>query len=180
MPVPAETTSMAAPSTQSLLCGLLRRYMGLAIDQCVVYNQKWLVPPDDRLYLTVSSLGPQRAYGATVETFDGPGGGVLLEEIAIPTQEMIGIDLYSRSQEAVDRKEELLMTLASTFAQQLCEQYAMKMARIPMTFADLSGLEGTSRLNRFHLAFAVLRTRSKVTVIEYYDAFSTPALVIEP
>lgn len=180
MPVPADTVSPTAPATQSLICGLLRAYMELTTNQVVVYNQKWKIPPDDRIYITVAAIGPQRPYGATAETRLSADAKQLLEDVAIPTREMIGVDIYSRSQDAVNRKEEILMALASTAMQQLCEQYAMKAARIPLTFVDLSAIEGVARLNRFHLAFAVLRTRMKTSVIESYDTFPKPNLVIEP
>lgn len=182
MPVPPDTTSTTAPATQSLIAGLLRAYMELTTEQVVVYNQKWKIPNDDRLYITVSSIGPNKSYGATVAQADGPDkqNPALIETVAVATREMIAIDIYSRGQGAVDRKEEILMALASSPMQQLCEEYAIKVARIPLTFADLSGIEGVARLNRFHLAFAVLRTRTKSTAIVYYDQFAKPGLVIEP
>lgn len=180
MSVAPDTTSSAAPATQSLIAGLLRGYMELKTEQVVVYNQKWKIPPDDRIYITIASIGPQKPYGATVEQRLSVDGSQLLEDVAIPTREMIGVDIYSRSQDALNRKEEILQALASTQAQQLSEQWALKLARIPMTFVDLSGVEGVAILNRFHLAFAVLRTRTKTSVIEYYNEFQKPALVIEP
>lgn len=180
MPVPAETTSPAAASTQSLLCGFLRAYLGLATEQVVVYNQKWKIPPDKRLYVTVSSIGPQKSYGATSSTEASVDGKALIESVAIASREMISVDLYSRSQEAINRKEEILQALASIPMQQLCEQYAIKVARIPLTFVDTSGLEATANLNRFSITFAVLRTRVLSKPVEYYDTFSKPSLVIEP
>lgn len=180
MPIPADTTSAAAPATQSLIAGLLRGFMGLAKDQVVVYNQKWKIPPDKRLYIAVSSLGPVKQYGATVETRNSPDNTALLEDVAVASREMLGIDIYSSSQEAVQRKEEVMMAFASTAAQQLCEKWALKLARIPLTFVDASEGEGAARLNRYHLAFAVLRTRTKTSTIEFYNTFPKPELVIEP
>lgn len=180
MPAPADTTTTSAASTQALIAGLLRAYMGLEHDQVVVYNQKWKIPPDERLYVTVSSIGPNRQYGATVGTRLDLENKELVEDVAVASREMIGVDVYSVTQEAVDRKEEVTMALASTACQQLCEQYSIKVARIPLTFVDASSLEGTARLNRFHLSFAVLRTRTKSTPIESFDEFQQPKLAIEP
>ena len=180
MPPATDTTIPSAASTQSILCGLFRAYMDLATEQVVVYNQKWLIPSDDRLYICVSAVGPQKTYGATVETELTEDRTGLEETVAVNTQEAIGVDVYSSSQDAVDRKEELLMALSSTAAQQLAEKYALRIAQVPLTFADLSGLEGTARLNRFHLSFIVLRTRSKTKVIESFDKFQKPALTLNP
>lgn len=180
MSVPTDTTTAAAASTQSLICGLLRAYMALETEQVVVYNQKWKIPADTRLYISVSSLGPQKQYGATVEYRDNDDQSALVEDVATASREMIGVDIYSRGQDALNRKEEVMMALASTAAQQLCERYAIKIARIPLTFVDASGLESTARLNRFHLSFAVLRTRTRSSVVQFYDTFPKPKLVIEP
>lgn len=175
-----DTTSPAAPATQSLIAGLLRDYMDLKTEQVVVYNQKWKVPPDDGLYLTVSSLGPQKTYGTSANTRLSDDGQDLLEDVSIAGQEMIALDLYSRSQEAVNRKEEPVLCLNSIAAQQLCEKWSLKLARIPLTMVDASALEGAGQLNRFHLAFAVLRTRTKTTIVESFDKFTQPTLALNP
>lgn len=180
MPVAADTTSSAAPATQSLIAGLLRSFMNLSTMQVVVYNQKWKIPADDRLFITVSSVGPVKQYGATVDLHDNADGSALQEDVAIASREMLAVDIYSKSQEAANRKEEIMMALASTAAQQLCEQWALKIARIPMTFVDLSSVEGTARLNRYQVTFAVLRTRTKTSLVQFYNQFPKPKLVIEP
>lgn len=182
-PPTAETTvGPEAPATQSILCGFFRAYMGLKTEQAVVYNQKWKIPNDDRLYLVVASVGPQRAYSAS-STTRVVGEGVneaLVEDVAVGSREILSIDIYSKGQAAVNRKEEILTGLASIQMQQLCERYALKVARIPLTFADLSHVEGTARLNRFQISFAVLRTRVVTKPVEYFDQFKQPSLVIEP
>lgn len=180
MSVPADTTSPAAATTQSILVGLFRGYMELAKDQCVVYNQKWKIPPDKRLYMMIASTGPVKQYGATAALRNSDDGLELYEDVAVASREMMTVEIYSRSQEAVERKEEVMMALASTQAQQLCEHWALKLARIPLTFVDVSAVEGTARLNRFSLTFALLRTRTKSTLIESYNQFQKPALVINP
>ncbi len=173
--------STPVPATQSLIAGLLRAYLGLETDQVAVYNQKWKVPADARLYLVVSSVGPQRAFGAMTRQYDSTDGKQLLEDASVSSREMIGVDLYSAGQAAVDQKEQVLAALASTAMQQLCEAYSIKVARIPITFVDASEVEGTTRLNRFHLAFAVLRTRTTTRTIAYYSDFTgQPALAINP
>lgn len=180
--IPPNTTGVGAPSTQSLIVGLVRAYMGLKTDQVVVFNQKWKIPPDDRLYVTVSSLGPQKSYGVTSETRLNADESALLEDVAIAGREMIGLDIYSSSQEAVSRKEEPVLALNSVAAQQLCERWAIKLARMPLTMVDASIVDGTTRINRFHLAFSVLRTRVKTSIVEAYDTSTVkqPTLAIEP
>lgn len=180
MSVPVDTVSPAAATTQSILAGLFRGYMELKSEQVVVYNQKWKIPTDDRLYVAVSSLGPNKPYGVTTETRLSEDNSKLIEDVAIASREMIGVDIYSAGPLAAARKEEIVMALNSTAGQQLCEKWAIKLARIPLTLVDASFVDGIRRINRYHVAFSVLRTRVKSTVIESYDQFQKPQLVIEP
>lgn len=72
------------------------------------------------------------------------------------------------------------MALNSTLAQQMMEKHAFKLATLPVSFRDLSGLEGASRLYRFQADVALLRVRRKENVVQYYDKFAGPALIINP
>lgn len=180
MPPPSDTTSAAAPATQSLIAGLLREYLGLATEQVVVANQKWRIPPDLRLYLTVSSADPSKPYGASVETAVSADGTALVETVAVPSREIIAVDVYSRGQVAVDRKDEVVLALSSTAMQILCETWAIKVAQIPLSMVDASSLEGAARINRFRCSFPVLRTRTKESRVPYFGTFPKPALVINP
>lgn len=165
----SDRVGVSAPATVDLIVALLRSFLGLEDDQAVVYNEKWKIPNDDRLYIVVQALGPQKPYGATVET--NSVGEKLIETVAIPSREVIGVDLYSAGQEALDRKDEVLAALASTSAQAISERYSLKIARIPITFSDASRVVGTRRVTRFHVAFAVFRTRTRESAIEFFDNF---------
>ncbi len=176
-----QTVGQKAPATQSLVVGLLRAYLGLSQDQVVVYNQKWTLPNDSRLYIVVGSLS-QKPYGTSAETRAVPDGAgeKLVEDVSVSSREVLTVDVLSRSQEAVNRKEEVLMALSSQAAQELAEVYAIKIARIPAGPNDVSRVEGTARINRFQYVLPVLRTRTRTTDVESFDKFSQPSLVIEP
>lgn len=180
-PSPEKTVGQSAPATQSLLVGLLRAYLALGNDQVVVYNQKWVLPNDSRLYVVVASLS-QKAYGTSAETRQVEDGDdtKLVEDVSISSREVLTIDLLSRSQEAVNRKEEVLMALSSQAAQALSETYAIKIARIPTGPNDVSRVEGTAKVNRFQYVLPVLRTRTRTTDVDFFDEFNQPSLVIEP
>ena len=40
-----------------VIVGIIRREMDLAADQVVIYNQRWLIPPDYRLYVSLNLTG---------------------------------------------------------------------------------------------------------------------------
>lgn len=173
------------PRTVNLLVGLIRSYMGLKANQVVVYNQKWRIPNDDQIYITVGYLA-QKPYGANAvfETFGQtpakPRGAGLKEVISVNSQETFTINAYSRGDEVVLRKDEIVMALASTAAQQLCEANSIKLGKIPVSMTDISGLDGTSMMNRFVVTINALCARSQERVVEYFDEFPNPGLVINP
>lgn len=173
------------PRTINLLVGLIREYMGLDADQVVIYNQKWRIPADNRLYVVVAYLA-QKPYGAntTYETFgqtqEKPTGAGLKEVTVVNSQETFTINVYSRGEQALLRKDEIVMALASTAAQQLCEANSIKLGKIPVGMTDLSGLDGAAILNRFAVTINTLCARSQERVVQYYDQFPTPGLVINP
>ncbi len=175
------------PRTLNLLAGLFRAYMGLDADQVVVYNQKWRIPSDGRIYVVVGYLA-QKPFGANTvfETFgqtkENPQGDGLEEVTTVNSQETFSINLYSRSELAVTRKDEVIACLASTAAQQLCEANSIKLGKIPVNMTDLSQLDGTAILNRFVVTINSLCARSQRRVVEYFDKFPTPdpLVVINP
>lgn len=177
----------AQPDTLNLIVILLREFMGLAADQAVVYNQKWKIPADDRLYCSISQVA-EKIYSNESDTFDGTDGvdgkGVpvpaLIEQTVVRTSTIIGVDIYSRSQEAKNRRFEVVGALTSIYGQQLAEKYSMRLGQIPATFVNISRKEGTAILNRYHIAFSVMRAIASRRVVEYFSTFPNPALIVNP
>lgn len=175
------------PETLNLVVSLLREFMGLAADQAVVYNQKWKVPTDNRIYLTVSYVSPGKVYLNTSEQRDGfstnaAGEQVpaLIETSHVGTSSIIGLDVYSRSEEARKRKDEAVAAFGSFYAQQLSEKYSLRPGKIPATFADLSRIDGVARLSRYHVAISMMRVTESSRVIEFFADFPKPILAINP
>lgn len=179
----APVLPVSRPRTINLIVGLIRSYMELEAEQVVVYNQKWRIPNDDRLYVTVAYLA-QKPFGpcTSYEKFGGtPGNPAGLKEVVtVNSQETFSINVYSRNEDAVQRKDEVVMALNSTAAQQLCEANSIKLGRIPVGMSDLSGQEGTAIVNRFALTINALVARSREKVVEYYDKFQPTGLLINP
>lgn len=183
--LPQPETAEMLPRTINLIVGLLRAYMGLQPDQVVVYNQKWRIPADDRLYLTVGYLAV-KPYGNTLDLVpftQGEGENAVngLKEVsALASQETFSINVYSRSEAAIVRKDEVLLAFGSTQAAQLCDANGIKLARLPLGFTDLSSVEGAARLNRFVVTIVALCTRTQERVVQYFDKFQTTGLIVNP
>lgn len=165
--------------TLNLLVQIIREFLNFKNDQVVVYNQGWKIPADSRVYVSVG-LVSSRAFGSRRSYEDSPDGKSLLEVIILNTQELISLNVYSFSEDAIEAKDAVMAALHSTLGEQLMEQYQFKLASIPTPMQDLSGLEGASRLYRFQATVAVLRGRRKENVVQYYDDFPTPKLILNP
>lgn len=170
---------MGTNDTINHLVQIIRSFMGLKNDQVVVYNQNWKVPADGRLYVSVGLLST-RPFGSTKGYEDSADGKKLLEVICLNSQETFDINIYSYSGEAIAQKDEVVMAFNSTLAQQLMEQFSFKLASLPQSLKDLSDLEGAARLFRFQASVAILRARRKENVVQYYDEYQQPSLIINP
>lgn len=158
---------------------IVRQFMDLKQDQVVLYNQGWKIPADERLYISFGAL-TTRPYGSTKTHRDSDDGKTLLEVITLNSQEVWSINVYSYDLDVVARKEEIIMSFNSDAAQQSMEKYSYKLPLLPLAFRDLSGLEGARRLYRFQADVAVLRARKRENIVQYYDKFDSPQLVINP
>lgn len=176
------TTPAMPPRTLNLVVGLIRDYLGLASDQVVVYNQKWKVPSDDRIYITVGLLAAKcyASYTTTEPFTDAQGRSGLKEITTLNSQEALSVNILSRGQAAVLRRDEVVLAFGSTMAEQLAEANQLKFGSLPVGYVDLSTLEGTAMVNRYGITVNVLCARTQERVIEYFSQFQTPALVIEP
>lgn len=157
----------------------LRTYMELRPEQVVLYNQKWKMPNDDGLYITVGIIGT-KPYGNNREYQNNEDQTALEEVLTQHTQEIYSIHVFSRSQAAVDRKEEILFYLASTACQQDQEAASFKLATIPVSFVDTSLTEGAGRLNKFTITINALRMLTTTRIVQYFDTFQSPKLLINP
>lgn len=172
-------TPQISPTT-AVINGL-RDFMELRAEQVVLYNQKWKNPNDDRLYIVVAYLN-SKPFGSNREYRDSDTGEALLEILTLYTQETLSIHAFSRNQEAYDRKEEILMFLNSTAAQQAQERLGFKLATLPASFVDTSETEGAGRINKYTITLNLLRMTQKENIVQYYDKFpdSTKKLLINP
>lgn len=162
-----------------VIAGILREEMELGEDQVLLYNQKFDIPPDDRPYIFLSILG-SKTFGSNVGYDPDPVTGDLTETVVTNRQEQISIQIYSRSSEARTRNWEIPAALVSTFSQQQQEANSIKIGTVPTSMVDLSDIEGTARLNRYALTFAVLAAYKKQKAVEYFDQFRQPVIYTNP
>lgn len=159
-----------------VVADIIQSEMELGNDRVYLYNQKWRIPPDEGLFVVVGFLGA-KAFGAKTEYENDPVTQELVEVQSVNQQETYTVDLFSRDSSARQRKQEVILALNSTFAQQMQEENTFKIANLPSTFNDVSALEATAILNRYQLVFNALVVYRKVKNVQFYDSFQIPPIV---
>lgn len=147
------------------LCKIIQTQMALTPDQVWIYDQKRIIPPTTNLWVVVRFL-TGKPYCNRSEMIDG------IEYQSVNMNSGITVDIFSRDDSALARKEEILMAFGSIFAQRRQELYAFKIARIPIAFTDLSLVEGAAINYRFSLTLQVQYKTELQRTVDYYDTFS--------
>lgn len=159
-----------------VVAGVLQSELGLKPDQVMLYNQKFDIPPDDRLYVTLSLLG-SRTFGASTRYENNPISDELQETQRVNQQQMLSITLMSRSSEARVNNWRVPAALVSTYSQQQQEANSIKIGQVPTSMNDVSDVEGTARLNKYSLTFLVLAAYSYVKPTQFFDSFGGPEII---
>lgn len=156
-----------------LFCDVIRKEMALASDQIFLWNQKITVPNDSRLYVAVSILNC-KPFGNNNRFNDGDA------EQSVNMMATLGIDILSRSEEAWTRKEEVILALNSTYAQQQQELNSFYIGKISTGFVNLSEVDGPAIPYRFNISVNIQYVYAKTKPVQYYDAFDTVEVTTEP
>lgn len=150
-----------------IICKLLQDFMDLDNKHIYIYNQKWLIPTDKGLFISVGLQGT-KVFANNSET--RLINNLASEVLTIHKQDQISINIYSYDFSAIERKEEILMALNSNLAENLQNKLGFHLGKIPITFNEVSEIEGTKILNRFNLVFNVISKVSKTIASDYYNS----------
>ena len=150
-----------------LLRDIVQQEMSLKDSQIYIYGQPLLMSTETGLFVVVE-YKYSRAYSS--RNLTPVSGGNITEEQNLNTQEFLTVQLFSRSFEALRRKEEAAMALKSVYAQQIQEKYAFKLSVNPQIL-DLSSLEASAMLYRYDVPVVVLTAYQKTKAVAWFDGF---------
>ena len=158
-----------------LLVALILAEMDLKPEQVTIYNQKFDIPTDERLYINLGILGV-KTFAVANKWENDPVSGNLTEVQNLNRQELISILAYSRGSAARERNWEIPLVFSSVRAEQVMEANSFTIGRIPVAMNDVSEQDGTSRLNRYSFTIALLSAYQKIKPVDYYDSFRAPLI----
>jgi len=163
--------------TTQIICDIIQNGMLLTSDQIWISNQRRSIPEDKRLYITVGimSLKPYGNNNRPTSTTDG-----MSDISAQYMQETTQIDLMSYTTECLERYSEVMAALVSSYSQEMQTIYGLKIANVPISINELSGIEGATMLNRIAITLPVLRKYDNIiSGTKYYDDFTDPEIKTE-
>lgn len=167
------TLTILVGSALELFCDIIKQEMELDSDQVYLWDQKIDIPKDSRLYIAVGVL-TLKPFGNN-STFDSDGN----EFQSINIAAMLSVDFLSRNLDAVSRKEEILMALASNYSESQQEFNSFYVGKISTAFVNLSQVDGAAIPYRFNISVAIQYVVSKVKPVPYYDTFDDAEVTTE-
>lgn len=157
-----------------LFCDVIQKELGLTADQVYLWDQKLNIPTDSRLYVAVSMLNC-KPFGNRNKLL-GSGDA----EQSVNMMATLGVDILSRGPEARDRKEEIILALNSTYAQQQQELNSFYIGKLSTGFVNLSQEDGAAIPYRYNISVNVQYFIGKTKPVSYYNTFETVEVTTEP
>jgi hypothetical protein len=155
-------------NTYSLLIDIIRTEMELENDQVVLYNQKFNIPNDSRMYVSVAIVRDK--IFSNKKTHKQIGAGYFqIQDLSHDATIMI--DCYSRKEEPINRKDEILMALKSDYAQNQMNLNSFRAFELGSDFIDVSRVDGTAIPYRFQTSIKMQYITQKIKQVAYYDTF---------
>lgn len=169
---------------------IIRKEMGLDQQHIWIQAQNRKIPPNSNdLYVVVGVVDflpiSSKSYFREVE--DSGDSSATIERQILYGRANVQVDIFSRSNEARNRRGEILMALNSFYSKEIQDRNQFRIFELPSTFINLSGLAGGSDINRFTMRFYAMIAETKEKSSDYYDTFNaqlrieeqTPAEIIE-
>ena len=150
---------------------ILIRGMSLSETRVNIFNQRiseeLLEKPD--LFVYIECL-PSRVISSRSKYWLDPISGDYKEVLDVNMLDPVLIGIFSRTTEALVRKDEVVMALNSHYAQQLQEAHSFKIFR-NMPIQDMTMLEGAALLYRYDIPVQLFSWSQKITTVDFFDTF---------
>ena len=156
-----------------ILADIIATDMSLDADRVVVYDQNFIPPKDQNIYVIIALQTP-RIIGS-VNKFD-PATNKEIKSTSL--SETYNIEITSKNRDAQTRYHEVIMALTSDYSEQQQELNQIKIFRTGQIL-DLSFIEASSSLHRYRIPVIINSVKIKETDIIPFEHFQTPQEVIE-
>lgn len=160
-----------------LVCDIIQTAMGLGQGQVYLYNNKINIPIDSRLYIAVG-IHNTKPFANRPRYVGNDSGLSAIQTVNMNTT--LKIDILSRSPEALNRKEQVLLALSSPYAEQQMEANSFFVAAQSTSFINLSQIDAAAIPFRFQILVNLQYFSSLTTQPPYFENFGSPSVTYEP
>lgn len=158
-----------------LLCDIIQREMSLSPGDVILWDQKFQLPKSPSvLFITVQELSC-KAFSNSL-TIGSDDQTVQSTNF----QSTISIDIWSRGQQAVRRKEEIVMALGGIYSQQMQELNGFYVSKLPSAFVNLSQEDGAAIPYRYNINVGIQYFIKTTMSVDRYTSFSVAVEQVEP
>jgi len=159
-----------------VLADIIQHELGLANGRVMLADQKFNIANQKGLYVSLEYVNP----GKIIANINTPDMTVNppVEVQSVTSVSIVQIDMMSFDETARTQMEDMAMALNSTYSVQLQERYQMQISRNPAPFNDNSNLEATAMLKRYTTTVTITSMKTKSKVVEYFDTFQEPGVVV--
>lgn len=169
------TTIMVLPAI-GLIAHIIQEEMGLAQNQVTLYQQKFNVPNDEKIHIAAGIL-TQKPFGSKREYVQQPSA---LVEVVTNNWKCVGwVEVYSSTNLAFLRKEEIAAAINSTYSEMIQEANNFKISKMPSQITNISSSEGPSIPFRFNIAINFSFNTSKIKSVPYFDNYENSSINVD-
>lgn len=154
------------------LADIIRKEMNLSVDQVIIENQKFNIPKDSRVYVSVKTL-TMRAIANRNHFIDGDEGQ------SVNMFGPVDVAIYSRSTEALTRKEEVVMAMNSNYAKNQQQLNGFLIGKIG-NIVSLSEIDGAAIPYFFNVNLNIQYAVTKQRPVDYFDSFELDDVITNP
>ncbi len=147
------------------VCEIIQHELELLEGTVFIYNQRINLSSFSGLLVAVG-VQSLKMIGVRTQVLDG------IETQGANVNAVFSIDIMSKDLTALDRKEEVILALSSTYAEQIQEKYGFHIGKLPTNFVNLSEIDGAAIPYRFQLSVQVQYAVNKTKSVDYFDQFS--------
>ena len=171
-----ESSSIFICAPLELLCDIIRKEMELENDQVYIFDQKYTMPNDSRVYVTVGVLSEKPfSRSNRIEEI----GGVFSEISTANFRSILSVNVQSKSTEALYRNVDAMIALNSNYSRTQQEANNFYIAPLSDQINNISEIDGSGIPYRFNFGATMQYSKIKVKSITYYDTFEKPSVTTE-
>lgn len=161
-------TNLPEDSVAGLLVQIIQNEMDLPIACVLQYNQKWNLPPDDSVHVTVQFLGSVTLQNRSIVENRGDAGFFEVQDQR--KQEIYQVKIMSRNMDAYLRRQDVPFALSSIHSQQVQEDNYFYISPI-MPEQDISSQDGAAIVSEYAYTVTTHAWYRKEKKIDFYDRF---------